>query len=176
MDIQQPEFSPRIAGLLYLGTIIAGMTSMLGGSAMMVLDDAVATVGHILAAEPLYRLGIATEFLGGVLYIGIVVILCSLLKPLNRTISLAAVGSGVAGCAVGAGALTLMMDDAPSFVGFAPGELQSMVLLAIERHGQANAVGMLLFGAVCAMLGQLTLRSSIAPNSSWGLPPALTRR
>jgi hypothetical protein len=169
MDIQRPDFLPRpearIAGLLYLGTIVAGVTSMLGGSAMILLDDAAATIGHILAAEPLYRLGAATEFLGGVLYIGVAVILYSLLKPVKRTVSLAAVAHSAAGCALGAGALSVLLAPAgpighpAAFVGFAPGELQAMALLAIKLHGQAYAVGMLAFGALCATLGHLTLRS-----------------
>jgi hypothetical protein len=180
MTIQRPDFLPRIetglTGLLHLGTIVAGVTSMLSGSAMILLDDAAATVGHILAAEPLYRLGVEAEVLGGVLCIAVTALLKGLLKPVNRTVSLAAVACGAAGCAVGAVAMTVPMDNPASFVGFAPGELQAMVLLAIERHGQAYVVGMLFFGAVCAMLGQLTLRSTFAPNSSWGLSPALDRR
>jgi hypothetical protein len=175
MDIQRPELSPRlkarIAGLLYLGTIIAGMTSMLGRSAMIVRDDAAATVAHILAAEPLYRLSIAAEFLGGALYIGVTVILYGLLKPVNRTASLAAAAFSVAGCAVGAAALTFLLaptvliDTPAAFVGFAPGELQAMVLLAIRLHGQAYTVSMLFFGVYCAMLGHLTLRSTFLPNA-----------
>jgi hypothetical protein len=158
MDIQQPELSPRIAGLLYLGTIIAGMTSMLGGSAMILLDDAAATVGHILAAEPLYRLGIVAEVVGGALYIAVTACLDGLRKPMNRAVSLTTVAFGAAGCAVGAGALTVLLDNPTSFVGFAPGELRAMALVAIQRHAQVYALGMLVFGAFCAMLGQVTLR------------------
>ena len=172
--VVSPEFSPRlkarIAGLLYLATIIAGMTSMLGRSAMIVRDDAAATVAHIIAAEPLYRLSIAAEFLGGALYIGVAVILYGLLKPVNRTVSLAAAAFSVAGCAVGAAALTFLLaptvliDNPSAFVGFAPGELQAMAMLALRLHGQAYTVSMLFFGVYCAMLGHLTLRSTFLPN------------
>ena len=174
MDIQGPRFSPRlqarIAGLLYLGAIIAGMSSMRVLSPMIVRDDAAMTVGHILAAEPLYRLGIAAEFLGGALYIGVTVILYGLLKPVNRTASLAAAAFSLTGCAVGAGALTFLLaptvliDNPVAFVGFAPGELQAIALLAIKLHGQAYTVSMLFFGVYCAMLGHLTLRSTFLPN------------
>ena len=174
MDSQRNELSPRlkarVAGLLYLGTIIAGMASMLGLTGMIVRNDAAATVSHILAAEPLYRLGVAAEFLGGALYIAVTVVLYELLKPVNRTVSLAAAAFSVAGCAVGAAGLTFLLaptvliDNRAAFVGFAPGELQAMALLAIKLHGQASTVSMLFFGVYCAMLGYLTLRSTFLPN------------
>ena len=168
--ILSPRRKARIAGLLYLATILAGMASMLSRSAMIVRDNATATINHIAAAEPLYRAGVAAEFLGGAIYIGVTVILYGLLKPVSRTISLAAAAFSLAGCAVGAGALafllapTLLLDNPTFFAGFSTSEWQSLAFLAIKMHGQAYTVSMLFFGVYCALLGHLVFRSTFMPK------------
>lgn len=137
---------------------------------MIVSGDAAATARHILASAPMYRQGVAADLIAGVCYVGVTAILYGLLRPVSRTLSLAAAFFSLAGCAIGAVATVslliplALLGGAPYGAAFRPDQLQSLVTISLELHGQGYNIGMIFFGIYCALLGCLVFRSTFFPR------------
>jgi hypothetical protein len=79
------------AGLLYLVIIACGLYAELGvRTALIVQDDAEATAGRLLASPGLFRSGFVADSLMLFADVAIAVVLYRLLRPVGRTLSLAA--------------------------------------------------------------------------------------
>src|SRR5450432_523815 len=80
----------RLAGLFYLlASIPAPFGLIYVPNKLIVPNDATATADHIRTSESLLRLGIASELLGSILFILVVVALYRLFKAVNDTHALA---------------------------------------------------------------------------------------
>ncbi|HLZ84535.1 MAG TPA: DUF4386 domain-containing protein [Caulobacteraceae bacterium] len=161
----------RVAGALYLATTAGGFVNLSIENSMIVRGDAAATTSRILAAEPLFRLGILAELVAGACYIGVTVLLYELLKPVNRTISLLAAFLSLAGCAVGAGSAVLLLapfllqgDGSQYMAAFTPQQLQGLAMTAVRLEGQGYNISMMFFGLYCALVGGLVFRSGFMPR------------
>ena len=166
-----PRLKARIAGGLYVGTIVMGVFGLSMRTGLIVKGDAPATAASILASEPLYRAGIAADLVGAACYIGVTAMLYILLRPVNRTVSLIAAGFGLAGCAIGA-AITLnliaplvFLSGAPFLSVFTPDQLKALAYASLRLHGQGYNIGMINFGVYCSLLGYLVFRSGFLPRA-----------
>jgi len=165
-----PRLRARIAGLMYVGTIVAGVFGLSVRSGVIVRNDAAATAANMLASEPLIRLGIASDLFGTACYVGVTAMLYGLLKPVNRTVSLLAAFFSLVGCAIGA-AITLnliaplvFLSAAPFLAAFTPDQLQALAYASLKLHGQGYNIGMINFGVYCSLLGYLVFRSGFLPR------------
>src|SRR6266478_4319500 len=80
----------RIAGLLYLlASIPAFFAWVYVPNKLIVTGDATATANHVRASETLLRLGIASELIGLIIFIFVVLALYRLFRPVNKTHALA---------------------------------------------------------------------------------------
>ena len=77
------QATARRAGALYFLLLIMGLVDMFGFSHFIVSGDAAATARNIAAAEPMYRIGILTDFATLVLFVFVVVSLYKLLKDVD---------------------------------------------------------------------------------------------
>ncbi|MCB0130010.1 MAG: DUF4386 domain-containing protein, partial [Caldilineaceae bacterium] len=81
----------RIAGLLYLSIIAAGVfAEFIVRGSLIVPGNAAATAGNILAAESLFRLGIAGDLIMLICDVALALVFFVLLKPVSRSLSLLA--------------------------------------------------------------------------------------
>lgn len=166
-----PHLKARIAGLLYLGTIVGGLSGLSIRSAMLVKDDAAATAANILAAEPLYRASIGADLLSFACYVGVTAMLYGLLKPVSPSLSRLAACFSLAGCAIGAAvtlnliAPLLLLKGAPYLAAFRPEQLQALALWSLKLHGQGYNIGLIQFGFYCTLLGYLVFRSGFLPRA-----------
>ena len=160
----------RIAGVLYLGTMVSGALDIAVSSSVIVHGDAAATAAKIMASEPLFRLGFVADLLGGAFYVGVTAILYDLLKPVSRTVSMTAAFFSLVGCAVGAAcavdllAPVTILSGGASLNAFTPSQLQALALTALRLHALGYTIAMVFFGVYCALLGYLTFRSSFFPR------------
>ena len=119
-----PERSPlltaRLTGVFWLLTFLTGSASMVA---------------------PASRLGVVVNLVSTACYVGATVFAYSLLKPVNRQVSLLGMFFSLAGCAIGA--------------------LAALGLLA----PQAPRVAFLFFGLHCITVGYLILRSTFLPRA-----------
>jgi hypothetical protein len=161
----------RIAGLLYLATVVAGFANLSIENSVIVRGDAEATTSHIMAAEPLFRFGILAELAGDVCYIGVTVLLYELLKPVSRTTSLLAAAFSLTGCAVGAACAVFLLTpflmlggDVHALSAFTTPQLQGLAMTAVRLEGQGYDIAMMFFGLYCTLIGVLVYRSGFMPR------------
>ncbi len=165
-----PRLKARIAGALYLGTMVGSGFGFSVISSMIVRGDAAATAARILASEPLFRLGFVADLVAGGCYIGVTAILYGLLKPVSRTVSLAAALFSLAGCAVGAAnsvnllAPLVFLGGAPYLAVFGPDQLRALTLTSLRLYEQGHNISIFFFGIYCALLGRLVFRSTFLPR------------
>ena len=78
----------RVAGLLYILASIVGVLRLLYiPSALIVHGNAAATAGNIVEHESLFRLGIVSELIAGVLWLFVTLALYRLLQQVDRTLA-----------------------------------------------------------------------------------------
>jgi hypothetical protein len=88
---RSPRHMARLAGFLYLVIVVASIVAHgYVPSRLMVPGDAAATANNILASEPLFRIGIASELVILLSEIVLSIVLYILLKPVSKTLSLVA--------------------------------------------------------------------------------------
>lgn len=86
-------------------------------------------------------MGFAAEIISPVCYVAVALLLYEIFKPVNRSVSLLAAFSSLAGCTIGAMSSLL-------------------ALMCLELRAQASGIYMVFFGAYCLLIGYLIVRSS----------------
>jgi len=169
------EFSPqsyaRIAGVLYLINIVAGLLDeMFVRNAMVVSGDAAATAFNIAQSPLLWRIGIAGDLIMQVTDVPLMLILYLLLKPVNRNLALMAMlFTLVQTASLVANKLNLMLPlflsaDAAYLKAFTPDQLHALAYVAIKAHGNGFGIGLIFFGFECLITGYLIFKSGYLPR------------
>src|SRR5947209_8038980 len=97
----RPQRIARVAGFLYLLNIVGGGIAELGVRQRLVVDDnAAATMANILAHEQLYRWGFASDLVGVLCVVPLILLLFELLRIVDRRIAVLAVFFSLVGTAV----------------------------------------------------------------------------
>jgi hypothetical protein len=166
-----PRLTARMAGALYLLSIAAGVVAvLLVGGALVVDGDAGATATNILAHETLFRLSVASFLIGVACYVAVTALLYSLLRPVNRTLSLLATFFSLVGCALWAvGSLfqlaaVAILRGGGSARGSTVEQEQALALTLLQLNAQALSVGIVFFGFYCLLIGYLVFRSTFLPR------------
>jgi uncharacterized protein DUF4386 len=161
----------HIAGLLYiLASITAVFAWVYVNGRIFVRDDATATANNIRASETLLRLGIASELIGSILFIFIVLTLYRLFKSVSEKhavamallllistpISLLAVMGEIAALIVAGGGSYLSTFDQH--------QLDSLSYLLFRLHGQTLVVAQVFWGLWLFPFGTLVIRSNFIPR------------
>jgi hypothetical protein len=163
-------FEARIAGALWLTVIVTGMFAFYVSATIVVNGDPAATAANIRAFDALYRLGLASNLVAGLCYIGVTVILYDLLNPIGHARSTLAACFGVAGVAVGAAAALcdlaplVLLRDGNSLAALTLVQRQALSYAAIGVERQFMNVGMMFFGCQCVVAGWLFARSTLVPR------------
>jgi len=165
-----PRSKARTAGFFWLMTILTGGFAMFAGVSVVVSGDAAATAANILAHEPLFRLGIATNLVSTACYLAATLLVYDLLKPVNRNVSLLAAFFSLAGCATGA--LSFVFQLAPLAVlgggeylsVFTIEQRRALAYLSLRVNAQASIISFEFFGLHCFLIGCLILRSTFLPR------------
>ena len=165
-----PQILARIGGLLYLVIIIAGTVGELFIRGRLVISgDAAATAGNILAAQSLWRLGIAGDLVMHVCDVFVMWALYLLLRPVSRNLALLNLLLNLIQTAVlVANKVILLMPlfllgDADYLKAFDPAQLQAWSYMAIKLHDYGFGIGLIFFGCVCLVEGYLIRISRYLP-------------
>src|SRR6266513_5253155 len=160
----------RFAGLLYLlASIPAPFALIYVPSKLIVSGDAPATANHVRASETLFRLGIASELIGFIIFIFVVLALYRLFKGVNEKhalamailllvsipISLLNVLNDIAALILVSGADFLSVFD--------KGQLDALAYLFLRLHGQGFVVAQIFWGLWLFPYGILVIRSGFIP-------------
>jgi hypothetical protein len=170
-----PRTCARIAGLLYLLVIVAGIFAEIvvrGG--LVVPGDAAATARNILAREQLFRWGFAAELAAGLCVVPLMLILYELLKVVDRRIALLAVffslvGGSIEGAALLGHFAPLILLKQGAGLGVGPDLLQAQTAMTLELQRIGYALGLAFFGGTMLARGYLIMRSAFLPRIIGGL-------
>lgn len=156
----------RIAGLLYLSIIVFGVFSeVVVRSRVIVWGDASATASNILASQGLFRMGFVADSMMLLADVAIAVIFYELLKPVSKTLSLAAAAFRLTQAAIlGFNLLIyyaaiLLLSDAVYTTIFDAAQLHSLAMLFLAMHSHGYDLGLLFFGVSNLILGYLVVKS-----------------
>jgi len=166
-----PQTYARIAGVLYLINIAAGLLDeVFARNAMIVSCDAAATAANIAQSSLLWRMGIAGDLVMQATDVPLMVIFFVLLKPVNRNLALTALlFTLVQTASLVANKMNLMMPlflstDAEYLKVFTPDQLHALAYVAIKAHAHGFAIGLIFFGFECLITGYLIFKSSYLPK------------
>ena len=161
----------RLAGLLYLlASIPAPFGLIYVPNKLIVLNDATATADHIRASESLLRLGVASELIGFIMFILVVLALYRLFKAVNEThalammililvsipISLLSVVNEIAALIIVSGADFLSV--------FNRAQLDALAYLFMRLHSRESLVAEIFWGLWLFPFGILVIRSGFIPR------------
>jgi len=161
----------RLAGfLILLIAIMAPFSILYLPSTLIVPGDAATTVSNVMASEGLFRLGIVVDSVVILLEIVVIAILYVLLRPVNRTLALAAAFARLAMTIIMAvnvfnslGVL-LLLGDAEYLTVFEPGQLHALVLLVLNLHESGIYIWQVFFGLHWVAVGYLVFKSGYFPR------------
>lgn len=161
----------HFAGILYLLASIAAVFAWIYvDGKLFVRDDATATANNIRAFETLFRLGIAAELLGSIIFVFVVLALYRLFKAVSEKHAMAMailllISTPIALLAVVGEIAALIVAGGGSFLStFDQHQLDSLSYLFYRLHGQALVVAQIFWGLWLFPFGTLVIRSGFIPS------------
>lgn len=162
----------RFAGALYIVIFLAGPFAFLFGRTSPVVDgDPAATAANIASSEGMFRAGMVAESIVFGVEIVLAAVLYVLLRPVSRSISLAAAFARLGEAVVqavnlvtGGIALTLL-SGAGYLAAFDDEQLEALAMVFVDMNEFLVMVWGLFFGFHLAMLGYLVHRSGFWPRA-----------
>jgi hypothetical protein len=161
----------RVAGLLYLTIIIAGIfAEFFVRQSLIVPGDAAATASNIMASEGLFRMGIAGDLIMILCDVALALIFYVLLKPVSNSLALLAAFFRLAQAAtLGINLLNLffglqLLSGADYLTVVGTDQIHALVLLFLNAHGTGYSIALVFFGLSLSVLGYLVFKSGYFPR------------
>jgi hypothetical protein len=161
----------RFAGLLYLlASIPAPFCLIYVPGKLIVSGDATTTADHVRASETLFRLGIASELIGFIIFIFVVLALYRLFKGVNEKHALAMailllVSIPISLLNVLNEIAALILVSGAGFLSvFETRHLDALAYLFVRLHGQGFVVAQIFWGLWLFPFGILVIRSGFIPR------------
>ena len=172
------QTAARTAGFLYLFLgALAAFGQFYIRSGILVPGDVAQTAHNILASERLFRIGIATDLIGGASNAALAVAFYVMLKPVGSAIALLAAFWRL-GEAVILGHMTLnsmvvvdILSHSDRLVGFSADQIQTLASLYLGAQGAEFSIGLVFYALGSTLFCYLLLKSRYIPSvlAWWGL-------
>lgn len=166
-----PQVYARIAGLLYLLVITAGIISQIFISGKIIIaGDAAATAANMASHNLLYQLGFTIYLIEMASQIAMVVLMYLLLKPVNRSIALLALSFGLVGCVIKTLSRLfyliplLIIGDAGYASVFGVEQSQALASLLLMVNDRGAGMALAFFGFSTLLNGILIFQSTFLPR------------
>lgn len=161
----------RVAGILYLSASIAGALGLIYvPGTLIVSGDATATASRIRASETLFRLGVASELIGFIIFIFVVLALYRLFKGVNEKQALAmaillsiSIPISLLNALNDIAAL-ILVSGAGFLSVFETRQLDALAYVFVRLHGQGFVVAQIFWGLWLFPFGILVIRSGFIPR------------
>jgi hypothetical protein len=171
MEKASPRLIARIAGVLYLLTILAGIFAQgFVSERLVVSGDPAATSTNILAHRSLFEWSFTNYKVEMACQIMTTALFYFLLRPVNRSLALVAAFLSLSGCIIKTFARVFYI--APLFVlggaqylnVFNTQQLQALALLFLKVNDRGAAMALAFFGFEALFNGYLVFRSNFLPR------------
>jgi hypothetical protein len=166
-----PQLYARTAGALYLIIIALGIFGeAFARGRIVVSGDPLATATNLVSMEPLWRWGIASEFLTVICTIILAMVYFFLLRPVSREINLLAAFFRLTAITVQAVSLVYLLTalypltNAAFAKAFTPDELNAFAGVAIRSHSYGYGAALLFTGCTFLFHGYLIFKSGYLPR------------
>lgn len=167
-----PQTMARLAGVLYLVTIVAGMVAQMAISGRMIVPgDAGATAAAIQAGGTFYRMGYTLYLVEMASQIVMTVLLYRLLRPVSRPLAQVGLVLSLTGCGIKTIsrlfylAPVLVLGGAPFLGVFAEEQRHALALLFAGLNDLGAGIALPFFGLGTLIEGVLILRSTFLPRA-----------
>jgi hypothetical protein len=167
-----------LVGFTYLCALVPAIFAEFYVRGRLVVADNVAqTALNIMTHERLFRLGIASNLTAFAIDVALITALYIVLKPVNRSLALLALGWGLVETAILV-VVTLtdldvlrILSGASYLQVFDPDRLQALAKLSIGAHHDVYNVGLVLAGLRSTTFCYLWFRSGFIPRglAAWGV-------
>ena len=161
----------RMAGVLFLLSIIGGgFGEFYASSALVVPGDAAATAHNLIASNLFYRLGFLGYLTEAVCDVGLAYLLYILLRPVHPNLVKLAVLFRIMATATFAFselfyfAPTLILGGDGYLKSFSPDQLHALVLLSLNIYGTTGNLYIVFYGIASLIFGYLMMRSGYFPR------------
>jgi hypothetical protein len=161
----------HVAGVLYvLASITAVFAWVYVSGKLFVRDDPIATADNIRASETLLRLGIASELVGAIIFIFVVLALYRLFKAVSEKHALAMailllISTPISLLAAVGELAALIVAEGGNFLSpFDQHQLDSLSYLFFRLHGQALVIAQIFWGLWLFPFGTLVIRCGFIPR------------
>lgn len=168
---RSPLTLARFAGFLYLVIVVAAIIAHFYVPAqLLVPGDAAATANNILASTPLFRIGIASEFVVLLCEVVLSIVLYVLFKPVSKTLSLVAVIFRLVMTTIHAINLLnsffvlLLLSGTGYLAAFNADQVHAFVQLFLDAHSYGYTIGIAFFTPHVFLLGYLIFKSGYFPR------------
>lgn len=162
----RPRALARLGGFLYLIIIVCGVGSeALVRSSLVVAGDPATTAENLLANELPFRVSILADVAMVLSDVALAVVLYVLLRPVDRTLSLAALALRLVQAAIlGLNLLNLHAAIGLLDSSFSAETRAALVLHFLQSHAAGYDFGLFFFGAQCLVMSVLLVRSGFFPS------------
>jgi len=172
VNLDTIQWRARKAGWWYLAALLVGVVGLVVVPSRLVVDgDAAATAAHIRAAEPLWRIGIASNLASAAMWVIVVFSLYRLFESVDRPqarlllILGAIVSVPIMFLNVVYDVAALTFAKGGGFLApFAPPQLDALAYLCVRMHGAGISVVSLFWGLWLFPFGVLVIRSGFIPR------------
>ena len=168
--VTSPQTYARIAAVLYLIVIVAGIIAQMGiGRKIIVNGDATTTAANILSHKDLFQLSFTIYLIEMTCQIAQMALCYILLKPVNRNVALLALIFSLVGCTIKTLsrlfyiAPLLVLGDSQYLSVFNAEQLQALALLLLNVNSQTAGIVLAFFGISTFINGYLILQSDFLP-------------
>jgi uncharacterized protein DUF4386 len=167
-----PLSTAKIAGALYMTSILTGGAAAFVRWRLVVPDDATATATNILAHEPLFRMLLAADLISASCYAVVTMLFYEMFKLVNKRLSLLAAFFSLTSCAIVAFACffhiaALVVLRGAQYLNLnilAVQPLPALALICLRLRAQAYSISLVFFGFSCLLIGYLIFRSTFLPR------------
>ena len=166
-----PTTKARLAGALYLATILMGVFTQQYIAHLISPADAATTAANIAAHQSIFRLGFAVYLVELACQIAMTLLFYDLLKPVSRTGSLLAATFSLVGCTIKIFsrlfffAPLVILGGAHYLSVFPADQLHALALLSFKFQYYAECIAMIFFGFSAIQRGYLVFRSTFLPRA-----------
>ena len=159
----------KTAGFLYLIIIVCGLSSevMIRGS-LIIPDDAIATIGNIVASEALFKTGFVADSIMLLSDVIIAVLFYTLFKSANKNFALLASAFRLIQTAILSISLlsyySVQLVIQRSDILLENSQLQSQVMLLLDMHSYGYDLGLIFFSLSNFVLGYIFIKWNSLPT------------